>query len=126
MFRSFINNAGNCLTSRPHRYSPFTHIHYNAVNSIFIRIAGLRTPASDSGSGLRVLLTSLNHRSQLHNIIPSLLQHESTSQFTTESYNLVTDQKYIYSPAIHTTHRIDTKSYLSLQNLSLNSQTFPR
>ena len=28
------------------------HIHNNTVSPIFIRIAGLRTPASDSGSGL--------------------------------------------------------------------------
>ena len=60
----------------------------------------LRTPAPDS----RVLLTSLNHTSQLYNIIPFLLQHESTSQFTTKSFNLVTDQEYIHSPAIHTSY----------------------
>ena len=62
-------------------------IHYNIVSSIFTRIAGLRTPASDSGSGLPFFLTSLNHTSQLSNIIIFLLQHESTSQFTSKSFH---------------------------------------
>ena len=40
----------------------------------------------------------------------------------TKSSNLVSDQQYIYSPAIYIINRLQ---YISFQNLSLNSQTLP-
>ena len=72
-------------------------------------IAGLRTPASDSGSDLQILPTSPIHTNQLSNIIPVLLQHKSTSQFRYKSLHLNTDPLYMFPPAIHSTNRITNK-----------------
>ena len=90
------------LLTTPATASLLFHSH------IYITIQSVQylSELPDSGSGLRVLLTSVNHTSKLSNIIIFLLQHEPTSQFTTKSSNLVTDQEYIYSPAIHTDNRI--------------------
>ena len=41
-------------------YCTFTYIYIQTVNSMFINIAGLRTPTSDSGSGRRVWSISLD------------------------------------------------------------------
>ena len=74
-FRPFINIAGN------YQSSPCTHVP-NIVHN-------LRTP--HSGFGLRVLPTSLIHTNNLSNILPVLLQHKYTLQFTNNSFHFNTE-----------------------------------
>ena len=66
-----------------------------------------RTP--NSGFGLQVLPTSLIHTNKRSNILPVLLYHKSTFQFTNKSFHFITDQLYIFPPAIHTANRIANK-----------------
>ena len=91
-FRSFINIAGN------YHSFPFTcpNIFHNR-----------RT--TNSGFGLQVLPTSLIHTNNRSNILPVLLNHKSTFQFTNNSFHFITDQLYIFPPAIHTANRIANK-----------------
>ena len=83
-FRPFINIAGN------YHSSPCTHVP-NIVHN-------LRTPHSGFG-----------HTNNRSNILPILLPHKYTLQFTNNSFHSNTDSLYIIPPVIHTANRIANK-----------------
>ena len=80
-----------------------THHHSHMYNIVHNR----RTP--NSGFGVQVLPTSLIHTNNQSNILPVLLQHKYTLQFTNNSFHFNTESLYIIPPAIHTANRIANK-----------------
>ena len=89
-FRSFINIAGT-----------ITHHHSHMYNLVHNRL----TP----NSGVQVLPTSLINTNNQSNILPVLLQHKYTLQFTNNSFHFNTELLYIIPPAIHNANHIANK-----------------